>query len=44
MYSSFEKNIIINLYKNLKKYNIVGEERINLIKNVSDVHINTIYN
>ena len=44
MYSIDIIKSCINLYFKLKKENIVGKKRINIIKSTFNVHINTLYN
>ena len=52
MYSTFTKNIIINIYNagvlrkrpELKNYNIIGQQRKDFITKTFKVHINSVYN
>ena len=44
MYSKDMRGMLINMYNELKNYNIIGTERKNFIYKVSNMHINSIYN
>ena len=44
MYSTFTKNTIINIYNELKNYNIIGQQRKDFITKTFKVHINSVYN
>lgn len=44
MYSDFTKNSIINIYNELKNYNIIGQKRKDFITKTFKVHINSVYN
>ncbi len=44
MYSNYTKNTIINIYKELENYNIIGQKRKNFITTIFNVHINSVYN
>ena len=44
MYSKDTRDMLINMYNELKNYNIIGTERKNFIYKVSNMHINSIYN
>ena len=44
MYSIFTKNTIINIYYELKNYNIIEQQRKDFITKTFKVHINSVYN
>jgi len=44
MYYTFTKNSIINIYNELKNYNIIGKQRKDFITKIFKVHINNVYN
>ena len=44
MYSNYTKNSIINIYNELKNYNIIGQKRKDFITTIFNVHINSVYN
>jgi hypothetical protein len=43
MYSTFTKNAVINIYNELKNYNIIGKQRKDFITKIFKVHINSVY-
>jgi hypothetical protein len=44
MHSKNIRDMLINMYKELKNYNIIGTERKNFIYKISNIHTNSIYN
>ena len=44
MYSNYTKNSVINIYNELKNYNIIGQRRKDFITTTFNIHINSVYN